>query len=144
MLFSLRRCPYLCQVRRIVIAGRNNSLRFLLAKNGTLKSSGSVYQPVGHDLLVERKALKTSFSFKYLGSRFVSSFYFKNTLLAKEECSLFVVVRPRGFFLVAVAELRIATVSFVRPSRTQALLFEKMFRITFVFRSVRKIAKSDC
>jgi len=97
---------------------------------------------------VEGEVLKARLNFKYFANRFVSSFYFKNTHLAKEEISLFVAVRPRGFlysfFSAALAKLRKAIVSFVRSSRIQARLFDKMFRIAFVFRSVCKIAKSDC
>lgn len=96
--------------------------------------------------LVEREVLKARLSFKYLGNRFVSLFYLKNTLLTKEEFSLFVVVRPQCFCVVFFSSIRRrkATSGFVRSSRIKAHLFDKMFRIDFVFRSICKIEKSHC
>jgi hypothetical protein len=43
VVFGLRRCPCLRHVRDIVTAERDSPLRILLAKNGTLNPSGSVY-----------------------------------------------------------------------------------------------------
>jgi hypothetical protein len=46
-----------------------------------------------------------------------------------------------SFFLAALAELRKATVSFVRSSRIQAHLFDKMFRIASFLGGFAKLRK---